>query len=150
MKYISFESGDLLKILARDPSGWLYGYKITHFQMEENQAEKGYFPGNYIKTLESGDTDQQAREQEETEADREEIERQKAEYLASKATSYLDYAKTTYADRDQITIEHRFNEMHDGRETINAPTLTKGEESQKKKLNQLNKFGINTNNPMAG
>jgi hypothetical protein len=98
MFYISFETGDLIKILASDPSGWLYGYKMTEDTLVDiSKAKLGYFPGNYIKALESQDPDSKINYSDKFEGL--DIDQStELDQLDNIPTSYLDYAKKIYAD----------------------------------------------------
>jgi hypothetical protein len=140
-------------VLGASESGWWYGYKVTGFDMSESGAVKGFFPSNYVKTLQSEDPDQIEREKEEAEKQAKYLETQaklasirqqrEKEGKKSSGSGYLDYANATFADREQLTIYHRRQQLG----VKSAPTMTNEEKEADEILKAYNKFGIGNANP---
>lgn len=138
MEYISFNKNDLIKVLGTNPSGWWYGFKITGFDMDESKAKRGFFPGNYIKLLESEDPEFKNTQKEEDVL----ISSNPISNTNQKST-YLDYVNKTFADKEQLTIYHRSQKLLQ-RE---APVLDYEEKHAQDVLGAYNRFGIGNANP---
>lgn len=145
MKFISFKANDLIKVLGTNPSGWWYGFKVTGFGMDESLANKGFFPGNYIKLLQSEDPD--FVENEKKTEDEKKIQKMnfqgKSRNSNSGGSSYMDYVNKTFADKDQLTIHHRRQKMLERK----GPVLDMEEQHAKEVVGAFKKFGIGNANP---
>ena len=149
MNYLTFQKDDLIKVLGADKSGWWYGYVLTSFDQTDTTAEKGFFPCNYIKKLQSGDSEQLEREKIEEEKQRKmaetqrKLEKARMAQAQAKGSSYMDYVNSRFADKDQLTIHHRRQKMFN-RE---RPILNEEEQHQQEVLGAYKRFGIGNANP---
>lgn len=111
--------------------------------MDESKADKGFFPGNYIKLLQSEDPDFVEKQKEEQKLPKPVMKKEFKARPQKAGSSYLDYVNNTFADKEQLTIHHRRQQMLERK----APTLDYEEKHAKEVLGAYNKFGIGNANP---
>lgn len=103
----------------------------------ESEQRLGLFPGNYIKHAASEPLHQKdSKEKQEPENDE--------EYSDPRidVSSYIEYAKQVFADKEQISIDEKFKTMIKSSQQTSGHSMNKLEEDRLKKHQQLSRFGV--------
>lgn len=95
----------MIKVVAASPNGWWYGSKINSISNNlSKNSEIGFFPGNYVKTLQSGDKEFQ--KQNELKIQVEKLSTNQTQTKPSEIDkfggSYSSYVDSTFADKEQV------------------------------------------------
>ena len=92
----------MIKVTADAGNGWWYGYVVESFeQLNEVPKDQGFFPSNYVERMVSID-EQQKSKPEETEGAGQQYTQEEQVFDPHKDQDYSSYAKTSYADRNQV------------------------------------------------